>query len=76
MTEPATSPLAATLTRRVAEARVEDLGRAIARPDATGLARVGARPGAGRPAKAGRYRWERWPPMTPVASVRSGSVRL
>jgi transitional endoplasmic reticulum ATPase len=41
----ATSPGAATLTLRVAEARVEDIGHAIARLAAADLARIGARPG-------------------------------
>jgi transitional endoplasmic reticulum ATPase len=45
MTEPATSPAAASLTLRVAEARVEDAGRAIARLAAPDLVRIGARPG-------------------------------
>jgi len=45
MTEPATSPAAASLTLRVAEARVEDAGRAIARMAASDLVRIGAHPG-------------------------------
>ena len=45
MTELSPTPLAATLTLRVAEARVEDVGRAIARLAPADLARIGARPG-------------------------------
>ena len=45
MTEPATSPAAASLTLRVAEARVEDAGRAIARMAASDLVRIGPHPG-------------------------------
>jgi transitional endoplasmic reticulum ATPase len=45
MTEPATSPLAAALTLRVAEARVEDIAHAVARLAPADLARIGARPG-------------------------------
>jgi transitional endoplasmic reticulum ATPase len=45
MTEPATPPLAATLTLRVAEARVEDIGHAIARLAPADLMRIGARVG-------------------------------
>ena len=45
MTEPATSPAAASLTLRVAEARVEDAGCAIARMAASDLVRIGAHPG-------------------------------
>jgi len=45
MTEPATSSAAATLTLRVAEARVEDIAHAIARLSPADLARLGARPG-------------------------------
>ena len=45
MTEPATTPLAATLTLRVAEARVEDIGHAIARLAPADLMRIGARVG-------------------------------
>src|SRR2546425_8122362 len=44
MTEPATS-LAGTLTLRVAEARVEDIGHAIARLAPADLLRIGARVG-------------------------------
>ena len=45
MNEVAPSPLAATLTLRVAEARVEDVGRAIARLAPADLLRIGARAG-------------------------------
>ena len=45
MTKPATSPAAASVTLRVAEARVEDAGRAIARMADADLVRIGARPG-------------------------------
>jgi transitional endoplasmic reticulum ATPase len=45
MTEIAQSSLAATLTLRVAEARVEDIGHAIARLAPTDLRRMGARAG-------------------------------
>src|SRR6185295_6049592 len=46
MTEPATSSAAAaTLTLRVAEARVEDIAHAIARLSPADLARLGARRG-------------------------------
>jgi transitional endoplasmic reticulum ATPase len=45
MTEIAPSPLAATLTLRVAEARVEDVGHAIARLAPVDLLRLGARAG-------------------------------
>ena len=45
MTEIARSPLAATLTLRVAEARVEDIGHAIARLAPADLLRMGARAG-------------------------------
>jgi transitional endoplasmic reticulum ATPase len=45
MTEPATSPVAATITLRVAEARVEDIAHAIARLAPVDLERIGARPG-------------------------------
>ena len=45
MTEPVTSPLTATLTLRVAEARVEDIGHAIARLAPADLVRIGAQPG-------------------------------
>jgi transitional endoplasmic reticulum ATPase len=45
MTEPAASPLAATLRLRVAEARVEDIGHAIARVSAADLARMQAQAG-------------------------------
>ena len=41
----APSSQAATLTLRVAEARVEDVGHAIARLAAADLRRIGARPG-------------------------------
>ncbi|PYQ72174.1 MAG: hypothetical protein DMG04_18635 [Acidobacteria bacterium] len=59
MTEPATSPAAASLTLRVAEARVEDAGCAIARMAASDLVRIGAHPGdivkiAGRTATVAR----------------------
>ena len=40
-----TSPASATLAVRVAEARVEDIGHAIARLAPADLARIGARPG-------------------------------
>jgi transitional endoplasmic reticulum ATPase len=45
MTELASLPLATTLTLRVAEARVEDIGRAIARLAPADLMRIGARVG-------------------------------
>ena len=45
MTELASLPLATTLTLRVAEARVEDIGRAIARLAPADLMRIGARAG-------------------------------
>src|SRR3989441_5718826 len=45
MTEPATSPAAATITLRVAEARVEDIAHAVARLSPADLERLGARPG-------------------------------
>jgi len=45
MTEPATSSAAATITLRVAEARVEDIAHAIARLSPADLDRLGARPG-------------------------------
>jgi transitional endoplasmic reticulum ATPase len=45
MTEPATSPLTATITLRVAEARVEDIAHAVARLAPADLARIRARPG-------------------------------
>jgi transitional endoplasmic reticulum ATPase len=45
MTEPATSPAAATITLRVAEARVEDIAHAIARVSTADLERIGARGG-------------------------------
>jgi len=45
MTEPALTPLAATLTLRVAEARVEDIGHAVARLAPADLMRIGARVG-------------------------------
>ena len=45
MTEPAASPVAATLRLRVAEARVEDIGHAIARVSAADLTRIQARAG-------------------------------
>src|SRR5262245_20585630 len=45
MTEPATSPAAATITLRVAEARVEDIAHAIARLAPADLRRIGARAG-------------------------------
>src|SRR6202171_5139683 len=45
MTEIARSPLSATLTLRVAEARVEDIGHAIARLAPSDLLRMGARAG-------------------------------
>jgi len=44
-TEPVPATLATTLTLRVAEARVEDIGRAIARLAPDDLVRAGARPG-------------------------------
>ena len=44
MTEVAPSSLAATLTLGVAEARVEDIGHAIARLAPADLRRIGARP--------------------------------
>ena len=45
MTEPATTPIAASLTLRVVEARVEDIAHAIARLAASDLERIGARAG-------------------------------
>ena len=45
MTELTSSSVAATLTLRVAEARVEDIGHAIARLAQADLKRMGARPG-------------------------------
>ncbi len=45
MTETTTSPVAATLTLRVAESRVEDVGHAIARLAPADLQRLGARAG-------------------------------
>jgi transitional endoplasmic reticulum ATPase len=45
MTEPAASPPATTVTLRVAEARVEDIGHAIARLSVADLGRIQARPG-------------------------------
>ena len=45
MTEQAPSSPAATLTLRVAEARVEDVGRAIARLAPADMRRIGARAG-------------------------------
>ena len=45
MKELTSSPVAATLTLRVAEARVEDIGHAIARLAPTDLMRMGARAG-------------------------------
>ncbi|MBZ5643465.1 MAG: AAA family ATPase [Acidobacteriia bacterium] len=45
MTELTSSSVAATLTLRVAEARVEDIGHAIARLAPADLKRMGARPG-------------------------------
>src|SRR5207244_2028321 len=45
MSEPATSPAAATITLRVAEARVEDIAHAVARLSPADLERIGARPG-------------------------------
>jgi transitional endoplasmic reticulum ATPase len=45
MTELAPTPLAVTLTLRVAEARVEDIGHAIARLAPADLMRIGARAG-------------------------------
>ena len=45
MTDPVTSPVAATITLRVAEARVEDIAHAIARLAPVDLERIGARPG-------------------------------
>jgi transitional endoplasmic reticulum ATPase len=45
MTEPATSSAAATITLRVAEARVEDIAHAIARVSTADLERIGARGG-------------------------------
>ena len=42
---PPATPQAATVTLRVAEARVEDIGHAIARLASADLVRVGARPG-------------------------------
>ena len=43
--EPLPAALAAAVTLRVAEARVEDIGHAIARLAPADLARIGARPG-------------------------------
>ena len=45
MTDIAPSSFATTLKLRVAEARVEDIGRAVARIAPTDLKRMGARPG-------------------------------
>jgi transitional endoplasmic reticulum ATPase len=45
MPEPATSAAAATITLRVAEARVEDIAHAIARVSTADLERIGARGG-------------------------------
>src|SRR5262245_16215497 len=45
MTEPTTSPAAASITLRVAEARVEDIAHAIARLAPGDLERIGARAG-------------------------------
>jgi len=45
MTDPVTSPVAATITLRVAEAPVEDIAHAIARLAPVDLERIGARPG-------------------------------
>ena len=45
MTDIAPSSFAATLKLRVAEARVEDIGRAVARIAPIDLKRMGARPG-------------------------------
>ncbi len=45
MREPATSPPATTLALRVAEARVEDIGHAVARLAPADLVRIGAKPG-------------------------------
>ena len=45
MTETTASPVAATLTLRVAESRVEDVGHAIARLAPADLRRLGARAG-------------------------------
>src|ERR1700730_2345938 len=45
MTELASSPIAATVTLRVAEARVEDIGHAIARLAPADLMRIGGRAG-------------------------------
>jgi transitional endoplasmic reticulum ATPase len=45
MKEIVTSPLAATVTLRVAEARVEDIGHAVARLSPADLTRIGARVG-------------------------------
>ncbi len=44
MTDPVTAPVAATITLRVAEARVEDIAHAIARLAPVDLERIGARP--------------------------------
>ena len=44
-TEPLQTALAATLTLRVAEARIEDIGHAIARLAPADLVHIGARPG-------------------------------
>ena len=43
--EPLPTALAAALTLRVAEARIEDIGHAIARLAPADLVRIGARPG-------------------------------
>jgi hypothetical protein len=43
--EPLPTALAAALTLRVAEARIEDIGHAIARLAQADLVRIGARPG-------------------------------
>ena len=45
MSDAPASPLAGSLTLRVAEARVEDIAHAIARLSAADLERIGARPG-------------------------------
>jgi transitional endoplasmic reticulum ATPase len=45
VTEITSSPIAATLTLRVAEARVEDVGRGIARLAPADMQRIGAHPG-------------------------------
>ena len=45
MTDPATSSVTETITLRVAEARVEDIGHAVARLAPADIARLGVRPG-------------------------------